>query len=151
MKWTYDKIKVSVTFIILGVDDDAEEGFNEYEGEELDGDDNSDDSNGDWESEEENDDDDDDDMGAMMGDDEENKNKKTSPFAPAEMYLSDMIGKKREYENDIDDFLIINVSNYLVFSPPSSDPLSATDLQGAVIDLFLLLKNSNDAGMATIF
>lgn len=74
-----------------------------------------------------------------------------SPFAPAEMYLSDMIGKKNNNGENFEEFLVINVSNYLIFSPPSTDPLSMIDLQGSVIDLLSSLKISSNTGDLDLF
>ena len=45
-----------------------------------------------------------------------------------------------------DDLLIVNVSNSLVYSPPSADPLYAVDLQGRVIDLLLGLRSADSKG-----
>jgi hypothetical protein len=51
----------------------------------------------------------------MEGEDQEDflavKNKETGPFAPAEMYLSDMLNK----DNDDDGVVIVNISDHLVF------------------------------------
>ena len=89
-----------------------------------------------------------DDMEAMTGEmGTGNRNEKQSPFAPAEMYLSDMIGTaKLGDDENADDFLVVNVSSHLVYSPPSADPLYAVDLQGRVIDLFVGLKTTGSKG-----
>ena len=73
-----------------------------------------------------------------------------SPFAPADMYLSDMIGSNKNlntHGDDLneDDFLLVNVSDSLVFSPPKLDPLWGSDLQGSIIDLLLSLKHGNQS------
>ena len=127
--------------------DDIEGGLDGYGGQGLDDEDDddiSDDTDQDWESEY--DDDNDEDMQAMTGGEYDRDVKTTNPFAPAEMYLSDMIGKKINDDDNFGEFLVINVSNYLVYNPPSADPLCNIDLQNAVIDLLSGLKNSNDAG-----
>jgi len=75
----------------------------------------------------------------MEGEDQEDfladKGKETGPFAPAEMYLSDMLNK----DNDDDGVVIVNISDHLIFSPPSLDPLASSDLQGHVIAMLLSL------------
>jgi hypothetical protein len=111
----------------------------------------SDDSEEEWESEGEYDEGGDgeyDDMDAMTGEMGTGSRATQSPFAPAEMYLSDMIGStgKLGDDEDADDFLVVNVSNHLVFSPPSADPLYAVDLQGRVIDLLVGLKSTDSKG-----
>ena len=107
----------------------------------------------DWESEGEYDEDGGDgqydDMDAITGDmTAGNKSVAQNPFAPAEMYLSDMIGSTSRLGDDEngDDLLIVNVSNSLVYSPPSADPLYAVDLQGCVIDLLLGLRSTDSKG-----
>ena len=78
-----------------------------------------------------------------------------SPFAPAEMYLSDMIGSNKtphthgDDENE-GDFLLVNVSDNLVFSPMKLDPLWGKDLQGSIIELLLSLKSGNGQGQHQI-
>jgi hypothetical protein len=51
----------------------------------------------------------------MEGEDQEDfladKGKETGPFAPAEMYLSDMLNK----DNDDDGVVIVNISDHLIF------------------------------------
>lgn len=83
-------------------------------------------------------------------------NNQNNPFAPAEMYLSDMIGSNinpnankhghGDDENE-EDFLLVNVSDSLVFSPPKLDPLWGTDLQGSIIELLQSLKQNNNSGV----
>ena len=130
--------------------DDVEGGLDGYGGQGLDDevdDEMSDDSDQDWESEyDDNNDDDDEDMQAMIGGEYDREVKTTNPFAPAEMYLSDMIGKKINDDENFGEFLVVNVSNYLIYNPPSADPLCDIDLQSAVIDLLLGLKNTSDTG-----
>lgn len=140
---------------MFSVDEGDEEG--KYQD---DGDDHSDDSEDDeWESEdgdnEGNMDDDDgfegmDEQADGSGDAVWTKKASQSPFAPAEMYLSDMIGSGRSGalndDQNPDNYLLLNVSSSLVFSPTKADPLAATDLQGAVIDLLKGLKGGDRKG-----
>ena len=104
-----------------------------------------------WESEGEYDEDGDgqyDDMDAMTGEMGAANKATQSPFAPAEMYLSDMIGPTGKLGDDenLDHFLVVNISNHLVFSPPSADPLYTVDLQGRIIDLLVGLKSTDSKG-----
>lgn len=83
-------------------------------------------------------------------------NNQNNPFAPAEMYLSDMIGSNKnpnpnthghgDDENE-EVFLLVNVSDSLVFSPPKLDLLWGTDLQGSIIELLLSLKQNNNGSV----
>lgn len=127
--------------LFTDTNDDAE-GREDEEGE----DDEDMDDDQDWESENEYEDEDDD-MGAMTGQSFSSGKKTVDPFAPAEMYLSDMIHNNNQNDDNLEDFLVVNVSNYLIFSPPSADPLSVVDLQGAVIELLTGLQNSNVGGI----
>jgi hypothetical protein len=78
------------------------------------------------------------------------KKKSQNPFAPAEMYLSDMIGSSPKGQGNDDenqgDYLLLNVSSSLVYSPPRRDPLASTDLQGVVIELLRCLKSRDSNG-----
>lgn len=135
----------------------ADEGDEEGKGQD-DRDDNSDDSEDEeWESEDGGYEDDMDEDGFEDMDDTEGngnavwKKKSQDPFAPAEMYLSDMIGSAQKglQGNDDEnqgDYLLLNVSSNLVFSPPRTDPLASTDLQGAVIELLRGLKGRDSKG-----
>jgi hypothetical protein len=80
------------------------------------------------------------------------KKKSQNPFAPAEMYLSDMIGSSQKGHGNDDenegDYLLLNVSSSLVFSPPKRDPLASTDLQGVVIELLRCLKSRDSEGQS---
>jgi hypothetical protein len=101
----------------------------------------SDDDDEEWDSAEEdyeNDDQeglDDDDEGGFDNDD---------PFAPAEMYLSDMVGGSKGKSGGDDDGsgaeVYINISDNLVYSPPHRDPLGRADVQGVVIAMLNGLK-----------
>jgi hypothetical protein len=93
---------------------------------------------GDWGSEEEEYEEDD-------MDPDVDGDKSSSPFAPAEMYLSDMIGKNNS-NGDNEEIVIVNVSNNLIFSPPSSDPLSKVDLQDKIIDMLIGLRSIDSTG-----
>ena len=96
-------------------------------------------------------------------------------FAPAEMYLSDVLDRNLDqqqthtsggkrlsavlraggagggdycdeddgYTADQENTLMVNVSSSLMFSPPSRDPLAATDLEGRVVDLLVGLRGSD--------
>jgi len=39
--------------------------------------------------------------------------------------------------------LLVNVSSSLMFSPPSRDPLAATDLEGRVVELLVSLRGGD--------
>jgi len=69
----------------------------------------------------------------------------SSPFAPTEKYLSDLLDDRVRPSNDVDDLLVLNISDDLVFSPPSSDPLASADLH-QIISHFILNQRDGESG-----
>lgn len=110
-------------------EDDEDEGVDFADEDYLDGEE--------WEQDDEGEDE-----GEVAGEAAQRKGK--SPFAPAEMYyLSDMVAPS---DSRGDEPLFVNVTPHLVFSPPSRDPLVATDIEGAVIDLLTSLQRPASDG-----
>lgn len=139
-------------YATLSGDDDGGDG-EDNDNNNADNSDNSDASEDeDWESDDGQNDGQDDDFDTMMNDSNmATKGSDKSPFAPAEMYLSDMIGLNKNPHTHGDDenegdFLLVNVSDNLVFSPIKLDPLWGKDLQGSIIELLLSLKSGNGQG-----
>lgn len=128
-----------------GFDGDGIFGFNSDEDSDdsdyFDEEDEDDDDGDEWESDDEVED------GMGMGDKAVSKeSKKASTFAPAEMYLSDMVsptkgpikgrigGGNNAGEVPV-TVTIVHISDHFVFSPPVRDPLAAIDLEGVVIEM----------------
>lgn len=69
----------------------------------------------------------------------------SSPFATGEKYLSDLLEDRVRPSNDVDDLLVLNISDDLVFSPPSNDPLAHVDLQ-QIVSRFFLSQRDGETG-----
>jgi hypothetical protein len=89
------------------------------------------------------------------------------PFAPAELYLSDMIvgggakGSRNMIGGGGDDEgdnvagagaeVYVNISDHLLFNPLVRDPLASADLQGRVIEMLNGVKAGNTGRLYTVY